>query len=219
MSDLNETAGDRAVVAHFAAYCVGSCFGDWHPQCQLAHDRVLADDGAYEFYRNQHQRHEQWRAQPEGKLFLEMTIAPEDEETTSSKTTDDRPEVADWARDCFMDCLGRDDPRCELTYDRVMTGGEAYEFYRPQYLQSLRDRADGLVAISFTMRGEDEEPNWNALQRLNDADELILRVRHALALELGNGGTGCPDWLSNIYRTLDDALLAIRETEVVIAPD
>ena len=80
MTTVNETIADRAAVANFAAYAVGSYYGDCDQRCQLAHDRVLADDAAYEFYRNQRQRHVQWSAtlRP-GALGIEFTIRPEDE--------------------------------------------------------------------------------------------------------------------------------------------
>ena len=79
MTIVNDTSDDRAVVANFAAYAVGSCYGDFDARCQLTHDRVLADDAAYEFYRNEHQHHMQWWAtlRP-GVPGIEFTMRPED---------------------------------------------------------------------------------------------------------------------------------------------
>ena len=76
LTTVNEAIDDRAEVANFAAYIVGSCYDDFDPRCQLAHDRVLADDAAYEFYRNQRQYYLTPRP---GVLGIQLCVRPEDE--------------------------------------------------------------------------------------------------------------------------------------------
>jgi hypothetical protein len=39
---------------------------------------------------------------------------------------------------------------------------------------------------------------------------MIRQVEKALALELGNSGSGCPYWLADIFMMLDAALQSLR---------
>ena len=51
-------------------------------------------------------------------------------------------------------------------------------------------------------------------RRLAHAAAMIKQVEKALARELGNSGSGCPDWLADIYMMLDAALQSLGDPPV-----
>ena len=46
-NDSNSAQTFREDVATFAAYCVGSCHGDWDPRTDAERERVMNDDIAF----------------------------------------------------------------------------------------------------------------------------------------------------------------------------
>ena len=78
------------------------------------------------------------------------------EVTIVNEATDDRYKVATFVADWIGDqCYDHHDPRCQLTFDRIMDGGAAYEFYRRQYLQYLEDWKIASGGIYLDIRPED----------------------------------------------------------------
>ena len=56
MSDIEvkrtiEKEGERQMVAYFAGWCVGSCYGDWDTRTKREQERVLKDDSVYAVWR------------------------------------------------------------------------------------------------------------------------------------------------------------------------
>ena len=44
------TEPTREDVAHWAQYCMGSCYGDWSPEAEAMFDKVMRDDDTFAFY-------------------------------------------------------------------------------------------------------------------------------------------------------------------------
>ena len=49
--EVYEPENEREEVALFAMWCVGSCYGDFHPNTEREHKRVLNDDRVYAEWR------------------------------------------------------------------------------------------------------------------------------------------------------------------------
>ena len=47
----------REEIATFAAYCVGSCHGDWDPRTDAERERVMKDDTAFDWWRDEFERY------------------------------------------------------------------------------------------------------------------------------------------------------------------
>ena len=59
MSNDSKNALDfREEIAMFAAYCVGSCHGDWDPRTDAERERVMKNDIAFGWWRNEHERYQ-----------------------------------------------------------------------------------------------------------------------------------------------------------------
>ena len=148
---------DRKEVAEFARDCVGSCYGDDDPRCQLMYDEVMTGgDSWYEFY-----KHEYHSSQD--------TFAAR--ETTAKFITSE---------------LERPDPRRQVIYDRIMEDAAAYEFYRRQHGDLLETLLIASGRTIIEVRPEDKvdpRPKRPLGEVLADARAIVERVQGVIARE------------------------------------
>lgn len=65
----------RERVAEFAGYCVGSCYGDWHPAVEAEEQAVLTDDGKYFAWRRRYEDFHDQRKRGGGVLVSLPEVA------------------------------------------------------------------------------------------------------------------------------------------------